>query len=153
MRNAFSTEARSSLNVLKYFKGVDFFLVYFHSFSIGLNCGENLGQAMDRRALGVCLTKLLDRLAARIRCAVLNQDYRPGDSLQQLAQERLIGDRIETCQPLRQASVTGGAILAQCLRSQVLLYRLQKSVFRLEALPLQCAQCLHPLSQRAHPWP
>jgi hypothetical protein len=64
LRNAFSTEARSSSNALKYFRWVASFLVFFHSFSIGLNCGENLGQAMDRQALGVRLTELLDHLAA-----------------------------------------------------------------------------------------
>jgi len=52
------------------------FLVFFHSFSIELNSGENLGQAIDSQAFGVRLTELLDRLAAMIRRAVLNQDKR-----------------------------------------------------------------------------
>ncbi len=48
-----------SSNALKYFRWVAFFLVFLYSFSIGLNSGENLGQA-----IGVRLTKLLDHLAA-----------------------------------------------------------------------------------------
>ena len=51
-------------------------MVFFHSFSIELNSGENLGQAIDSQAFGVRLTELLDRLAAMIRRAVLNQDKR-----------------------------------------------------------------------------
>jgi hypothetical protein len=44
LRNGLSTEALSSSNALKYFRGVAFFFVFFHCSSIGLKSGENAGK-------------------------------------------------------------------------------------------------------------